>query len=264
MKKIICIVLFIVVLISFYQFLYLAFPFLPRILPETIYFNNCGQWLALYCWKSGYYNYCFMARNPIILTAGYWIKDNELKKVKPGIYYCEVFDPEKATKTYIYINNKLTKKFHPMADEDAPSEIWKVIFRDNISGFIIIYSNYFKRIGYGIALLDYYGKNFKVIYKAKDDDDFCLNEEENIISEGIKLLIKTKKGEIVKILIPEKFLRKKEGIITPRGNIIIQKGRIKIIKKTNEEKKEEVPSKEVMPPTEEEKKDEDKQEEQKK
>lgn len=223
MKKFFLITATFLIIIILYQFFYLLFPSLPRILPKAIFINNSGEWLSLYCWHHAFYcNYCFMARSPVILTAGFWKKDDKLIKIMPGIYSSGTFDPDRATKTYIYMNNKLLHKFYPKKDENSPTDIFNVFYRENVKGFVIIYYNGFKEV-HGVALLDYYGKDFHIIYKTKNDGEFIRNEED-VIAKRRSLILNLENGKKFRIYIPDKFYR--EEIIDK------QKKKVIIIKKS--------------------------------
>jgi hypothetical protein len=232
MKKIICIVLFIVVLISFYQFLYLAFPFLPRILPETLLLKNSGALIALKCWQNGPINYCFMAKNAIVITPGFWRKiDSKNIRILPGIYNADTFDLEKATIRYLYVNNKLCRKFFPKKNENDFTDIDNITYVDEIAGIIFEFYNYFKNT-HGIALIDYQGNNLIVLYKG----EFFLKGslKENLVFEKDFLIVITEKEKPIKIRIPINYIKDKDYYNKKDLtllNEIIKKHNIIIIKK---------------------------------
>ncbi|MEJ5167445.1 MAG: hypothetical protein WHV67_10515, partial [Thermoanaerobaculia bacterium] len=112
--------------------------------------------------------------------------------------------PERATKRYIFMNNKLMKKFYPKKDENSPTDIFEVFYRENVHGFIIIYYNAFKSV-HGVALLDYYGKDYQVIYKTKNENEFFYDKED-VVADGESLIINLKNGQKFRFNIPDKFL----------------------------------------------------------
>lgn len=217
-KKFLMIIIFLIFIII-YQIIYLLFPFMPRLLPKGFYLSNRGSLIRIKTWQNNYYTYSFMATNSVFLTPGVWYEtiEKEKKRALPGIYYLTTFDHKRSTIRYLAINYELVKKFYPKKDENSPTDILEVFYRENVKGFCIIYYNSFKRI-HGVALLDYYGKDFHVIYKTLNENEF-ISDEKDVIADGRLLILNLKNGKRIRIYPPDRFIdeweinQKKEKVI---------------------------------------------------